>query len=315
MANDSQNNMLWKGMRKMFEKAWEEFCRVTDGKGVKNILLSRNGDIIGQNHQDDDCLRNAYSVTKSFTATAVGIAQGEGFLSVEEAILDCFPDEIPDNPCEYLKHLKVKHLLSMTMGQDKAYLMGASRPEMKEMDWVRFALSRPFTEEPGTRFCYTNVGPYLLGILIARRTGKDLASYLYEKLLAPMGIWFPSWEVDPYRNYFGAGGMMATTKHLLKFGELYLNHGVWEGKQLVPEKWIEEVQTPFLKDKEGKGNDVGYGYGFWIGPYNTYRADGKYGQYSVIMEEKHAVLAVTADCQNPKEELLLPFWDIVYPKI
>lgn len=297
----------------MFKKVWEEFCVATDGKGIKNLLLSKDGEVIAQIHNDDDCLRNAYSVTKSITATAVGIAKEEGFLSIEEAIVDCFPDEIPKNPSQYLKHLKVKHLLSMTMGQGKAYLMGASRAEMKEKDWVRFVLSQPFVEEPGTTFCYTNAGPYLLGILVARRTGKDLAAYLYEKIFAPMGIWFPSWEVDPYRNYFGAGGWMATTKHLLLFGQLYLNHGIWEGKQLVPEQWVEEAKTPFFKDKRESGH--GYGYGFWTGPYNTYRADGKYGQYSVIMEDKNAVLAVTADCQNPKEELLQPFWDMVYPKL
>lgn len=297
----------------MFEHAWREYCRVTQGKGIKNLLLSQNGSVIAQMHFDDDCLRNVYSVTKSFTSTAVGIAWKEGFLSLEENIVDCFPEEIPQNPSEYLKHLKVKHLLSMTMGQDRAYLMSDSRSRMQDRDWIRFVLSRPFTDEPGTKFCYTNGGPYLLGILTARRVGKDLASYLYEKIFEPLGFPFPSWEVDPQRNYFGSSGFMATTEHLLRFGSLYLNHGNWQGKQLVPEEWVEEVKKPFLKP-ESKEKD-GYGYGFWTGPYNTYRADGKYGQYSVIMEEKQAVLAVTADCQNPGEEILLPFWEMVYPKL
>lgn len=295
----------------MFEKMWEEFCSATKGKGIKNLLLSQNGEIIAQLHYDDDCLRNVYSVTKSFTSTAVGIAQEQGILSIEENIVDCFPKEIPENPSEYLKHLKVKHLLSMTMGQDKAYFMSDTRSRMQDRDWVRFALSRPFAQEPGTKFCYTNAGPYLLGILTARRAGKDLASYLYEKIFEPMGFSFPSWEVDPNRNYFGSSGLMATTEQLLKFGQLYLNHGNWQGSQLVPESWVSQVQVPFIET----GNGEGYGYGFWTGPGGTYRADGKYGQYSIIMEEKQAVLAVTADCRNPREELLKPFWEMVYPEI
>ncbi len=295
-----------------FESAWEKFCAVTRDAGIKNLLLYQDGEVCGELHYDQNCLRNAYSATKSFTATAVGIAQEEGLLSVEEKVIKCFPKEIPQNLPEHLEHLKIKHLLSMTVGQDASYLMGPMRPKMQTQDWVSFVLNQPFLYEPGTVFQYTNVGPYLCGILVARRAGQSLASYLYERLFEPLGFFYPSWEVDPQGNAFGAGGLMVTVEHLLRFGQVYLQNGEWEGRQLIPESWVREVQTPSLLNGDKAGQ---YGYGFWLGPDKSYAATGKYGQRAVIMPSKHAVLAITAESADPKEKIMRPFWDILYPEI
>lgn len=299
----------------LLDERWADYAAAMRGMNVKNALLSRDGEIVAEAHFDEDCLRNAYSATKSFTATAVGIAQAEGLLSLEERVVDCFSHELPDAPGEHLEQLRVRHLITMTLGQDQAYLMGASRPVMPTKDWVRFALSRPFVEAPGMRFRYTNVGPYLAGLLVARRAGMSLAAYLYERFLDPLGILFPSWEVDPMRNSFGAGGMMVTTWHLLRLGEVYLNGGVWHGRRLLTEAWVAEAQRPFLPQAvDPEKGDYGYGYSFWLGPHGSYQASGKYGQYAVVMPEKNAVLAVTADAPEGSD-ILGPFWEKVYPAL
>lgn len=270
---------------------------------LKNLLLGKEDRIIYEQHRDEDCLRNGYSATKSFTAAAFGIAWEKGLVSEEEYVKDCFANEMPEHPSPYLKQLQVKHLLSLTIGQKEAWLMGASRPLMTEKDWVRFSLRQEFIAQPGTEFKYTNVGPYLAGILVAKRAGMSLSAFLYENLLAPLGINYPTMEKDPLARDFGAGGMMMTTRHLYAFGSVFLH----DGMGLVSPEWVRLVQ----KESFPKSH---YGYGFWLPGDDIYMADGKYGQYSVIMPKKKAVLAATMDDPNPNR-LIDAFMEEIYPEI
>lgn len=241
---------------------------------------------------------------------AADIARGMGLLDVDELVVDCFPNELPDEVSPELSHLRVRHLLSMTVGQEQSWLMGASRPRMETPDWVRFCLAQRFECEPGTRLRYTNVGPYLAGILVARRAGTTLADFWYEYILRPQGFFRPSVEVDPLGNTFGAGGLMVTTEHLLALGRTLLTR---DG--LVPDDWIDYVQQPGCEDVYPQvDGDYRYGSGFWLHPNGCYLADGKFGQVSVVMQEKGAVLALTSDCETP-HETLKAFWETVYPTL
>ena len=150
----------------------------------------------------------------------------------------------------------------MCLGQEKAELMGAQRPVYEEEDWVKMSLALPFVYEPGTKFVYNNVGPYLAGVLVERRAGCDLVSYLYPRLFKPLGIARPTWELDPYGHVFGAGGLFLTMDELHKLGLLYLQNGNWNGKQLVPESWVKAATS---KQVENDADSFGYGYLFWGG--------------------------------------------------
>ena len=108
----------------------------------------------------------------------MGIAEGEGLLSLDEPLLEAFPKEAPENPCPNLRKATVRDLLTMCLGQGQGFLMGAQRPFLPERDWVRYSLALPFPYAPGEKFVYNNVGPYLAGILVQRRAGCDLVSYL-----------------------------------------------------------------------------------------------------------------------------------------
>lgn len=171
--------------------------------------------------------------------------------------------------------------------------MGEQRPLYKEDDWVKMVLSIPFVYEPGTHFVYNNVGPYLAGILVQRRSGTDLVSYLMPRLFKHLEIKRPTWEIDPLGNTFGAGGLFLTLSELHKFGLFYLNKGKWNGKQLLNAAWIEESTKP--SDTEQ------YGYLFWRGKYNSYRADGKYSQLSIVLPDADAVVSLIAECRNGEE--------------
>lgn len=263
-----------------------------------NLRVWKEGALVLSKDYDSEMRRNQYSASKSFTSAAVGIALGEGLLSLEERLVDAFSKEVPECAGENLQKATVRDLLTMGLGQGKGYLMGEQRPFLQEEDWVRYALSLPFEYAPGEKFVYNNVGPYLAGVLVQRRSGCDLVSYLTPRLFAPMGIQRPTWETDPQGFTFGAGGLFLCVTELLKFGRLLLQKGRWDGRQLVPETYLKEAAK-----KQIENGEQGYGYLFWQGERDSFRADGKYGQYALVFPEEDAVICTNAELLDQRKLL------------
>jgi CubicO group peptidase (beta-lactamase class C family) len=260
---------------------------------VLNIRVFRGGELIARADWDEEIRRNQYSASKSFTSAAVGLALREGLLSLDEGLIEAFPAEVPPNPSAFLREARVRDLLTMGLGQDQAYLMGGQRVALDRDDWVRYALALPFVSKPGTVFVYNNVGPYLAGVLVQRRAGCDLVSYLMPRLFTPLGIRRPLWETDPAGYTFGAGGLFLCVSELAAFTLLYARQGNWKGKQILDPAWVAESTASHIDNAH-----EGYGYLFWRGPDNTYRADGKYGQFGIVAPDKDIVVAVNAESRD-----------------
>ena len=289
----------------------EGFKEKAGALGVLGVVVTQDGEEKAKYLWDEECRRNVYSASKSFTSCAVGFAVQEGLISLDEKLVDAFADDLLEEVSENLAKATVKDLLTMCLGQEKGGLMGGQRPQYKEEDWVKMSLAFPFVYEPGTKFVYNNVGPYLAGVLVERRAGCDLVSYLYPRLFKPLGIARPTWELDSYGHVFGAGGLFLTMDELHKLGLLYLQNGNWNGKQLVPENWVKEATS---KQVENDKDSFGYGYLFWGGRENTFRADGKYCQWSIISREKNAVITVIAECRRDQELMDAVFTE-VFPQV
>ena len=277
---------------------------------VINLKISQHGETIGELDTDDRARRNVYSVSKSFTSAAVGIAQREGLLSIDERLVDAFADDLPDHPDDNLRKATVRDLLTMALGQRTAFLMGGERPYIREDDWVKLSLSIPFVYEPNTHVVYNHVGPHLAGVLVQRRAGCDLVSYLTPRLFAPLGIRRPTWETDPMGYTFGSGGLFLNVDELHKLGQLYLQDGCWEGRQLLPVEWVHES----LRKQVDNDTPYGYGYLFWGGPKGSFRADGKYAQFSIILRDKEAVITTVSECRDAAR-LLDVIFEEIYPKL
>lgn len=271
----------------------QSLIQKTTPYGILGVCLSQHGQLVGSHFWEEDCRRNIYSASKSFTSCAVGIAQKEGLLSIDERLVDAFAEELPLSVSDNLARATVRDLLTMCLGQGEAFLMGGQRPLMQTEDWVRFSLAQPFPYAPGSHFLYNNVGPYLAGILVQRRAGMHLVDYLMPRLFTPLGILRPTWETDPHGLVFGAGGLMLTVQELHRFGQLYLQDGMWNGQQLVPADWVRESTR--LQVENGQ---EGYGYLFWGGEKGSFRADGKYNQFSILLREKDAVITCLAECRK-----------------
>lgn len=280
-----------------------------DNLRLLGLVISQRGETVYTHFWDSPCRRPIYSASKSFTGCAVGFALQEGLLRLEERLTDLFPQELPPSPDENLCKATLRDCLTMCLGQEKGFLMGAQRAELPEDDWARAALRIPFRFAPGTRFVYSNVGPYLAGLAVQKRAGCSLTDYLRPRLFTPLGIKYPTWEVDPLGRTFGAGGLLLTLTEMHRLGLLYLQKGRWDDRQLLSPEWIAQSSR-----KQADNGEEGYGYLLWRGKYDSFRADGMYGQYSIVLPSRDAVISTTAESRRQRE-LLAFLLDEIYPQL
>jgi CubicO group peptidase (beta-lactamase class C family) len=244
-----------------------------------------------------------WSVSKSFTSTAVGLAIHEGKLKLDDNVLKFFPQDVPADASENLKAMTVRDLLTMSSGNDPEPKIPAEGPSVKEF------LAQPVPFKPGTHFVYNTEGTYTLSSIITKVTGQTTLEYLKPRLFAPLGIETPRWDASPEGNSLGGYGLYLRTEDIAKMGQLYLQKGKWKGRQVVPMEWVVQATSKQIdNDKEGHshlGPDwiQGYGFQFWRCRYNAFRADGSGGQFIVVMPDQDAVVAITAESSDFQKEL------------
>jgi len=287
-----------------------------------SFFILRHGKVVAEaywNPYNSSLKHSMYSVSKSFTSTAIGFAVTEKLLTVNDKVISFFPDQLPDSISPNLAKLEVRHLLSMSVGQSPEPL---SEIVGSEDDWVKAFLATPVVNEPGSVFLYNTLGVYVLSAIVQKVTGQKVVDYLKPRLFDPLGIEGYDWEVDPRGINTGGWGLRLKTEDMAKFGQLLLQKGKWNGKQIIPESWVEEATTASIdqkpdatKEERAKNSWVqGYGYLFWRCRHNAFRADGAYGQYIIVMPDQDAVVAIQAETRNMQEEINL-VWDYLFPGI
>jgi Beta-lactamase len=288
-----------------------------------SFMFLRHGKLIAEGWWSPyrpDLKHTLYSVSKSFTSTAVGFAVSEGRLKVTDKVISFFPKNLlPDTISPYLAQLTIKNLLTMSVGQDPV----PDLDMVKGDNWVKAALAVPIKNQPGTKFLYNSVGPYLLSAIVQKLTGQKMIDYLKPRLFKPLGIEGADWEVSPEGINTAAYGLRVKTEDMAKLGQLYLQKGVWKGLQLLPKEWIEEATTteieqapPGTPQSKIDSSDwlQGYGYFFWRCRHHMYRADGAFGQYIIVMPDQDAVVVITAEISNMQNEINL-VWKYLLPGI
>jgi len=297
-----------------FIQAVEEHTHPLDA--VQGFMLLRHGNVAAEGWwvpYDPQHPHSLYSLSKSFTSTAIGLAVAEKRLIVDDPVLKFFPDEAPANPSENLKAMRVRHLLSMNTGHKEDTTMYVLRGG--DSNWARAFLSLPIEYQPGTWFVYNTAATYMLSAIITRLTGESLLDYLRPRLLDPLGIDNPRWETDPRGVNLGGTGLHIKTEEIARFGQMYLQKGMWQGKRIVPEEWIAEATKATSDNSNTQTNpdwSVGYGYQFWRCRHNAYRADGAFGQYCIVIPEQDAVLAMISGVQN-MQTVLDKVWEHLLP--
>lgn len=298
----------------------------SNDQDLHSLMILRNGKVVFEQWFGENAANKThtlYSVSKTFTATAIGFAVQEGLLNVTDKVISFFPNKLPNEISAHLQALEIRHLLTMTVGHD-VDPTGVLR-EVEGLDWVEAFLAFPIDHKPGEQFVYNSLATYMLSAILTKVTGERILDFLQPRLFRPLGIVGATWDESLQGIQIGGWGLSVKTEDMAKLGQFYLQKGSWNGEQLLAESWFDEAtsaQVPSLpagvkkKDLKIKSKDSdwlqGYGYQLWRSRHNSYRADGRNGQFILILPEKNAVIVTTADIPNMQAELNL-IWEHLLP--
>ena len=282
---------------------------------LHSVILVRHGHVVAEGWWTPYDARSPhalYSLSKSFTSTAVGLAVAEGKLSVDDDVLKFFPGDAPAEPSANLKSMRVSDLLRMSAGHqtEVALTPTASKP------WTRLFLAHPVPHKPGTHFMYNTPATYMLSAIVQKATGQTVLDYLGPRLFEPLGIEHPTWQTSPQGISLGGYGLSVRTEDIARLGQLYLQKGRWNGKQILPASWVAAATSRQTSNGSNPKSDwdQGYGYQFWRSRHGAYRGDGAFGQFCIVMPEQDAVVAITSGVKDMQAVLNL-VWDQLLPAL
>jgi len=268
----------------------------------EGIIVLQHGEKIAEHRWIPETPRNSFSVSKSFVSIAIGMVADRGKLSLNSRVADFFPEDCR-RAGKRLSSLTLEHLLSMTRGHRTF-----SRPPM-----VVDAINQPLTYQPGAHFVYDNGSTFLASAMFTRAMGVTVRDFLLDALFRPLGIPDPQWPQSSDGHTVGATNLVLTTSDLARFGQFLLQRGQWQNRQLVSSAWIDNAGRPQINTRSRRPDcDIGYGLGFWPCRHGGFRADGKEGQFVVVLPRQDAVVAINSNEEKPYP-ILYSMWDEILP--
>ena len=321
------------------EQAFESYLKAVADTSMEmhSIMVLQHGKVLAEKQFAPDTAHVMHSVSKTFTSTAVGFAISEGLLSLEDKIVDLFPDSVPDTVSERLAQISVRNLLTMNSGHGKD---PTNAIRSQDIDWIKAFMEWPIDYDPGTCYCYNSLGTYLLSAAVQKVTGQKVVDYLEPRLWKPLGIEKPFWQESPAGINTGGWGLYLHTEDMARMGLCLLNGGKFCGKQVIPAEWVAQMssyQVPCVgagmnemqvkaiqEDPDNPAREYfnpeksdwlqGYGYQMWRCRHNAFRADGAVGQYIIVIPDKDAVVVTTANVHNMQLEINY-IWDYILPAL
>lgn len=280
--------------------------------GVYGIHVHQNGKTIAEHRFRSNDRINLCSASKTFVSIGVGIAEFEGLLTLNDKVLNFFP-EYQSIASKGSELITIEHLLRMTSGhlfEDFSKYNVMNRTEL-------FFLTE-LKEEPGKSFYYEDLCSYMLGRIIEKLSGQNMLAYLKPHLFDKIGIINPQWHTSQNGHTACSGGLYLTTEEFSKIGIVLLNNGMYNNQHIVPIDYIKQmhsnwVDTSYKLDSESQ---QGYGYQIWKCTIpNSYRADGMYGQTCVVLEDYSAVITFTGHYEEYGSATLKAIWRDILPHL
>ena len=273
---------------------------------LHSLMLLRHGHVVAEGWwapHTPERTRLLYSLSKSFTATALGLALAEGLVGLDDTVVSHFPELDAEVTDPRSRAMTVRHVASMASGHGRELMDEALAYDAREP--VRGLLMLPPAQPPGTVFAYSQPCTYAVASIIQRAAGTTLTGYLRPRLLDPLGIGEVGWATWPPGREQGFSGLFARTEDVAKLGQLYLQRGRWGASQLIPEEYVELAtsrQVPTARQQDEVDWQQGYGFQFWMARHG-YRGDGAFGQFCVVLPEHDVVLATTGGTEAMQEVL------------
>jgi len=287
---------------------------------MRSMIVSIKGKVVEEeyfNQVAPEDLYNVKSVTKSFTSALVGIAIREGFIdSVNQTLADFLSDDPFSIDSEKGK-ITIKQLLTMTYGLEWRQV-----PEYTEIGiWkaapnqVEYIFNKPFVDQPGQKFNYSDGAPHLLSVILTEASGMSTKAFAETYLFGPLEISPTEWLTDKQGYYYGGVTLHITPKDMLKFGMLYLNKGKYKNIQIIPSHWIAESSSDHISTETPEGYGSKYGYLWWVdrvSSHDYYFANGYGGQLIFIVPDLEMVCVTTCNTNGLTRSEAFDQWIEVY---
>ena len=280
------------------------------GINLHELLIIRNGYMVLDGvfyPYDGKVPHEVASVTKSIMTTLIGIAEGQGILDLDQSMVSYFPGRSIANLDALKQKINLRHLASLSSGLDSVGVAdneGTLADMVASPDYVKYALDRKVVSEPGSGFVYDSPSMHLLSAILQEASGMTTEEFARQNLLEPLGIQETIWPADPQGVSYGWSETYFFPQDIAKIGLLFLNNGAWDGRQIVPQEWVE--QSTRIQAETGSGDN--YGYGWWVYPGEpaSYGAYGRGGQYLRIAPDLNLmVVAVGSGYEWDQIEPLL----------
>ena len=268
---------------------------------LHSLLVSQNGNLVIEEYFNGRTATrpaNVKSVSKSIMSALIGIAIEQGHLtSINQPITEWYGDRLSDDTTGVKSQITVGNLLSMQAGLETTSFYNFGAWVLSD-DWVGFALDQPVLASPGTRMLYSTGNTHLLSDILTNATGQSTLEFARENLTEPLGFGLGPWTQDPNGVYFGGNNMEFTPRQMMAFGQMYMNGGRANGRQVVPGDWVELSLKPLVRSR--RDTERQYGYGWWIrdmaGIETTY-AWGFGGQFILLAKDLDMVIVTTSSSQ------------------
>ena len=285
----------------------------TAGIDPHSLMLLRGGRVVTEGWwapYAPDRVHLLYSLSKSFTSTALGVAVGDGLVDLDDTVLSHFPELDGQVSDPRSRGMLVRHVAAMASGHraDTVEQVLATDPD----DLVRGFLQIPPDEEPGSVFAYNQPCTFSVGAIVQRETGGSLSALLTDRF-PPFAAAQTGWLRDPSGRELGWSGLHATTETVAALGQLSLQDGVWDGRRILPQGWVAQATRSHIPTDLEANPDwaQGYGFQFWMARHG-YRGDGAYGQYCIVLPDHDVVVAITS--QTPQMQSVLDLaWTHLLP--
>ena len=227
----------------------------------------------------------SHSMSKTVTGVAIGMLVDDGLLDISTPINKIFPEYAYKDP--RIERVTVKHLLNMTSG-----VRFAESGSVTETKWTEAYFASGCAFEPGSDFAYNSMNSYILSRIVVKLTGKSLVAFLEDRLFAPLYITNKFWEIGPEGVEKGGWGLYMSAESWAKFGFMMLSRGVFEGKRIISEKWIEEASSIQAKTPDTIGH-YDYGYQMWSSSDGeSYLFNGMLGQNVWVCPKNNCVVVI-----------------------
>ncbi len=277
------------------------------------LIIQRHGHRVAEGHwrpHTSERSRLVYSLSKSFTGTALGLQLGEGRLTLDDLVSDHLPELFADT-APGARDLRIRHIASMSTGHDRETFGEAIA--LDPADPVRGFLQIPPDAKPGTLFAYNQPPVLALTTILQRLCGERLRDYLRPRLLDPLGIDSFEWVQARPGLDMGFSGVHTNLDAVARLGQLHLDDGLWANERVLPEGWVAQASTVQVENPEREEPDWQQGYGFqlWMSRHG-YRGDGAFGQYMVVLPEHDAVIAMFSSTEEMQVVLDL-MWQHLLP--